>query len=78
MALCDLLNVLPGQGRASQAPEARITSLSLQVKDEEGRLMNDFTGRIKRDEWKPPTGATLPLASSHCPAASCSQDLYGW
>ncbi|CAK0785152.1 hypothetical protein CVIRNUC_008358 [Coccomyxa viridis] len=27
-----------------------------EVKDEEGRLMNDFTGRIKRDEWRPPTG----------------------
>lgn len=24
--------------------------------DEEGVLMNDFTGRIKRDEWKPPKG----------------------
>ena len=35
----------------------------LQVKDEEGRLMNDFTGRIKRDEWRPPTGA--PLSSAH-------------
>ena len=22
----------------------------------EGRLMNDFTGRIKRDEWRPPAG----------------------
>ena len=34
----------------------------LQVKDEEGRLMNDFTGRIKRDEWRPPTGAPLSSA----------------
>ena len=33
-----------------------------QVKDEDGRLMNDFTGRIKRDEWKPPSGAA-PLPS---------------
>ena len=30
--------------------------LVLQVKDEEGGLMNDFTGRIKRDEWQPPAG----------------------
>ena len=72
MALCDLLNILPGQARMPQAPDAQKAVLCLQVKDEEGRLMNDFTGRIKRDEWKPPTGATLPLASSYCPAALCS------
>ncbi len=34
-----------------------------QVKDEEGRLMNDFTGRIKRDEWKPPSGEAFVLAT---------------
>lgn len=36
----------------------------IQVKDEEGRLMNDFTGRIKRDEWAPPAGfqRTLTVA----------------
>ncbi|KAF3788553.1 Intron-binding protein aquarius [Nymphaea thermarum] len=28
----------------------------VEVRDEEGTLMNDFTGRIKRDEWKPPKG----------------------
>lgn len=28
----------------------------LEVKDEEGGLMNDFTGRVKRDEWHPPNG----------------------
>ncbi|CAN6486639.1 unnamed protein product [Victoria cruziana] len=28
----------------------------IEVRDEEGTLMNDFTGRIKRDEWKPPKG----------------------
>lgn len=28
----------------------------IEIRDEEGRLMNDFTGRIKRDEWKPPKG----------------------
>jgi intron-binding protein aquarius len=27
-----------------------------QVKDEEGGLMNDFTGRVKREEWQPPAG----------------------
>ncbi len=34
-----------------------------QVKDEDGRLMNDFTGRIKRDEWKPPSGAACLLGT---------------
>lgn len=28
----------------------------VEIRDEEGLLMNDFTGRIKRDEWKPPKG----------------------
>ncbi|CAH9119908.1 unnamed protein product [Cuscuta epithymum] len=28
----------------------------VEMRDEEGTLMNDFTGRIKRDEWKPPKG----------------------
>ncbi|XP_026437771.1 RNA helicase aquarius-like [Papaver somniferum] len=28
----------------------------IEIRDEEGGLMNDFTGRIKRDEWKPPKG----------------------
>ncbi|CAN6319789.1 unnamed protein product [Urochloa humidicola] len=28
----------------------------IEVRDEEGTLMNDFTGRIKREEWKPPKG----------------------
>ncbi|CAL8471736.1 g11278 [Coccomyxa elongata] len=36
----------------------------IEVKDEDGRLMNDFTGRVKRDEWKPPAGfqRTLTVA----------------
>ncbi|XP_020250043.1 intron-binding protein aquarius [Asparagus officinalis] len=36
----------------------------IEICDEEGVLMNDFTGRIKRDEWKPPKGElrTLTLA----------------
>ncbi|XP_010261266.1 PREDICTED: intron-binding protein aquarius [Nelumbo nucifera] len=28
----------------------------IEIRDEEATLMNDFTGRIKRDEWKPPKG----------------------
>ncbi|XP_047322959.1 RNA helicase aquarius [Impatiens glandulifera] len=28
----------------------------VEIRDEDGTLMNDFTGRIKRDEWKPPKG----------------------
>ncbi|KAM7522426.1 hypothetical protein LguiA_012328 [Lonicera macranthoides] len=28
----------------------------IEMRDEDGTLMNDFTGRIKRDEWKPPKG----------------------
>uniref|UniRef100_A0A0E0NVY2 Intron-binding protein aquarius N-terminal domain-containing protein n=1 Tax=Oryza rufipogon TaxID=4529 RepID=A0A0E0NVY2_ORYRU len=28
----------------------------IEIRDEEGSLMNDFTGRIKREEWKPPKG----------------------
>nr|CAB3495750.1 unnamed protein product [Digitaria exilis] len=28
----------------------------IEIHDEEGTLMNDFTGRIKREEWKPPKG----------------------
>jgi len=28
----------------------------IEIKDEEGGLMNDFTGRVRRDEWHPPVG----------------------
>ncbi|CAL4931306.1 unnamed protein product [Urochloa decumbens] len=28
----------------------------IEIRDEEGTLMNDFTGRIKREEWKSPKG----------------------
>lgn len=28
----------------------------IEIRDEEGGLMNDYTGRVKRDEWKPPKG----------------------
>ncbi|EPS73528.1 hypothetical protein M569_01225, partial [Genlisea aurea] len=36
----------------------------IEIHDEEGTLMNDFTGKIKRDEWKPPKGdlRTVTLA----------------
>ena len=33
-----------------------ICNVGMQVKDEDGRLMNDFTGRVKREEWTPPAG----------------------
>ncbi|KAK9820367.1 hypothetical protein WJX72_009525 [[Myrmecia] bisecta] len=33
----------------------------LEVKDEEGGLMNDFTGRVKREEWHPPVGTKRTL-----------------
>ncbi|EMS58960.1 hypothetical protein TRIUR3_19133 [Triticum urartu] len=28
----------------------------IEIRDEEGGLMNDYTGRVKRDEWKSPKG----------------------
>ncbi|WZZ55558.1 hypothetical protein YC2023_055665 [Brassica napus] len=28
----------------------------IDIRDEEGNLMNDFSGKVKRDEWKPPKG----------------------
>lgn len=28
----------------------------IELHDEDGTLMNDFTGRIKREDWKPPAG----------------------
>jgi intron-binding protein aquarius len=28
----------------------------IEMRDEGGTLMNDFTGRIKREDWKPPSG----------------------
>ncbi|KAL6757285.1 hypothetical protein V8C86DRAFT_1695364 [Haematococcus lacustris] len=33
----------------------------IELKDEGGRLMNDFTGRVRRDEYKPPEGTTRTL-----------------
>ena len=31
-----------------------------QVKDEEGKLMNDFTGRVRREDWAPPLASSAP------------------
>lgn len=59
----------------------------IEIRDEEGTLMNDFTGRIKRDEWKPPKGelrtvtVALDTAQYHMDvsniAAKGSEDVYG-
>ena len=40
----------------------------VEVKDEGGTLMNDFTGRIKREEWKPPKGTVRTLTVALDPA----------
>ncbi|KAK8946189.1 hypothetical protein KSP40_PGU019610 [Platanthera guangdongensis] len=59
----------------------------IEVRDEEGVLMNDFTGRIKRDEWKPPKGelrtvvVALDTAQYHMDVTDvskkCGEDVYG-
>uniref|UniRef100_A0A2N9IZE1 Intron-binding protein aquarius N-terminal domain-containing protein n=1 Tax=Fagus sylvatica TaxID=28930 RepID=A0A2N9IZE1_FAGSY len=59
----------------------------IEVRDEEGTLMNDFTGRIKRDEWKPPKGelrtvtVALDTAQYHMDVSNIaekgSDDVYG-
>ncbi|GAA0161608.1 RNA helicase [Lithospermum erythrorhizon] len=59
----------------------------IEVRDEEGTLMNDFTGKIKRDEWKPPKGelrtvtVALDSAQYHMDvgdiAEKGSEDIYG-
>ncbi|KAB2627442.1 intron-binding protein aquarius-like [Pyrus ussuriensis x Pyrus communis] len=59
----------------------------IEIRDEEGILMNDFTGRIKRDEWKPPKGelrtvtVALDTAQYHMDvsniAAKGAEDVYG-
>ncbi|KAL3158109.1 hypothetical protein ABBQ32_011710 [Trebouxia sp. C0010 RCD-2024] len=59
----------------------------LDIKDEEGGLMNDFTGRVKRDEWHPPNGfrrtvtvamdtAQYQMDITHMQATK-GEDLYG-
>ncbi|KAL2898346.1 RNA helicase aquarius [Bienertia sinuspersici] len=59
----------------------------IEIRDEEGGLMNDFTGRIKRDEWKPPKGelrtvtVALDSAQYHMDvtdiAEKGAEDVYG-
>ncbi|CAI9278954.1 unnamed protein product [Lactuca saligna] len=59
----------------------------IEMRDEEGNLMNDFTGRIKRDEWKPPKGdlrtvtVALDTAQYHMDvtdiAEKGAEDVYG-
>ncbi|OIT07455.1 PREDICTED: intron-binding protein aquarius [Nicotiana attenuata] len=59
----------------------------IELRDEEGTLMNDFTGRIKRDEWKPPKGdlrtvtVALDTAQYHMDvgdiAEKGAEDIYG-
>jgi len=59
----------------------------IEICDEEGGLMNDFTGRIKRDEWKPPKGEfrtvtiALDTAQYHMDvtdiAEKGAEDVYG-
>ncbi|KAI3845892.1 hypothetical protein MKX03_024501 [Papaver bracteatum] len=59
----------------------------IEIRDEEGGLMNDFTGKIKRDEWKPPKGelrtVTVALDTSQyymdvsAISEKGAQDLYG-
>ncbi|KAJ0987357.1 hypothetical protein J5N97_005713 [Dioscorea zingiberensis] len=59
----------------------------IEIRDEEGVLMNDFTGRIKRDEWKPPKGelrtvtVALDTAQYHMDVTNIAEkgteDVYG-
>lgn len=59
----------------------------IEMCDEEGTLMNDFTGRIKRDEWKPPKGelrtvtVALDTAQYHMDVTNIAEkgaeDVYG-
>lgn len=59
----------------------------LEIHDEEGTLMNDFSGRTKRDEWKPPKGdlrtvtVALDTAQYHMDVTDIAdkgaEDVYG-
>ncbi|CAM8910515.1 unnamed protein product [Rhodiola kirilowii] len=55
----------------------------IEIRDEEGTLMNDFTGKIKREEWKPPKGelrtvtVALDTAQYHMDHESGAADIYG-
>lgn len=59
----------------------------IEIRDEEGTLMNDFTGKIKREEWKPPKGelrtvtVALDTAQYHMDVTDIAErgaeDIYG-
>ncbi|KAG5249967.1 intron-binding protein [Salix suchowensis] len=59
----------------------------IEICDEEGTLMNDFSGKIKREEWKPPKGelrtvtVALDTAQYHMDVTDIAergaQDIYG-
>ncbi|KAL5192903.1 RNA helicase aquarius [Glycine soja] len=59
----------------------------IEIRDEEGNLMNDFSGKIKRDEWKPPKGelrtvtVALDTAQYHMDVSNIAEkgaeDVYG-
>ncbi|OIW01887.1 hypothetical protein TanjilG_31069 [Lupinus angustifolius] len=59
----------------------------IEICDEEGTLMNDFSGKIKRDEWKPPKGdlrtvtVALDTAQYHMDVTNIAEkggeDVYG-
>ncbi|KAE9595341.1 putative intron-binding protein aquarius [Lupinus albus] len=59
----------------------------IEIRDEEGTLMNDFSGKIKRDEWKPPKGdlrtitVALDTAQYHMDVTNIAEkggeDVYG-
>jgi len=44
------------------------------VRDEEGGLMNDFTGRVRLEDRKPPKGEAPP---THCPRHDISKHNTG-
>lgn len=55
-----------------------------EIRDEGGNLMNDFTGRVKREEWKPPKGDMRTITVALDPAQyyidttdNASEDIYG-
>ncbi|XP_020686665.1 RNA helicase aquarius [Dendrobium catenatum] len=94
-----LLSIRPSFEPLSQEEAAKCTVLErlglqyvrgcevIEVRDEEGVLMNDFTGSIKRDEWKPPKGdlrtivVALDTAQYHMDVTDASDrgamDVYG-
>ncbi|KAJ3709379.1 hypothetical protein LUZ61_013084 [Rhynchospora tenuis] len=56
----------------------------IEIRDEEGNLMNDFTGKVKREEWKPPKGDLRTITVALDPAQyhldttkNTAEDIYG-